>query len=504
MALRSVLLVGVMLSLLGSGWTAASAQDGYPGSPAWISLGPDSVTASPGETVSYTVSTGSSQTGFSGAVLVIVPDGLTVLGQPLCVSGCGRPFVTAGTAFTKIEASFDLYGDETASISFQVMADGNAPAGNSYQLVAYLIGGINTAGGSETAHATLTVGDVGADVTPEGGDPGVPPAADRDAYLSATPTSVRVAPGGSTLYFVQPIFWGTWGEDLPDYTVELRLPSGTSLPDEPICGPRQSTVPDGSTCKVGTEERSDGATVIISSPGFLDGNPNGLYVTVGFGSNVPVDTLLQIDVSLRVVGDSSESGQDDQSLGALVVDPSALWSRDEAGFISGLLEIQSGFTRQGETCDSDYVSGGTELALYEWGGAMLASTDVSPGRVGTASDGSDREACIFAFAFDGVAEFSVYMVSFMPVGDAPPCRACVLGFATPNEAADQVIVLQVGLPDVTETPAVEITDTDLDGLSDEDEATLGTDPTVADTDGDGASDRDGVLAGTDPLDPKSF
>lgn len=42
-------------------------------------------------------------------------------------------------------------------------------------------------------------------------------------------------------------------------------------------------------------------------------------------------------------------------------------------------------------------------------------------------------------------------------------------------------------------------DRDGDGLSDADEASLGTDPLLRDTDGDGASDEDEVRAGNDPL-----
>src|SRR4051794_24879513 len=44
-------------------------------------------------------------------------------------------------------------------------------------------------------------------------------------------------------------------------------------------------------------------------------------------------------------------------------------------------------------------------------------------------------------------------------------------------------------------------DADGDGLSDEEEADLGTDPADADSDGDGVSDGAEVDAGTDPLDP---
>jgi hypothetical protein len=46
-------------------------------------------------------------------------------------------------------------------------------------------------------------------------------------------------------------------------------------------------------------------------------------------------------------------------------------------------------------------------------------------------------------------------------------------------------------------------DTDGEGLSDEEEAILGTDPTKPDTDGDGFTDKEEVDAGTNPLDPNS-
>lgn len=52
-----------------------------------------------------------------------------------------------------------------------------------------------------------------------------------------------------------------------------------------------------------------------------------------------------------------------------------------------------------------------------------------------------------------------------------------------------------------EEEVIEVMDTDNDGLTDEEEAKLGTDPNKADTDGDGYSDKTEVDTGHDPLKP---
>lgn len=309
MVFRSMVLTVMLLSLLGGGWAPRSTQAAYQVSPHSIALGPDQTTAGPGEFVEYTTSVRSLQEAFSGFVLVVIPDGLTVTGQPYCQNGCGQPTVDVGTDGTQIEASIDVFGDESASLSFQVMVDTNATVGTSYGLTAYLLGGVNTAGSSETAFATLTV----TDAAPDSG-----PLDDRHAYLDVTPRLLRVAPGGSALYFIQPGFWGDWSANLPDYTVELQLPTGVGLPSEPICGPRQSVVPEVTTCDAIADEQGDGSIIVTARPGFVGENSNGLYVTAAFEANLPVDTLLQIDVSLSVPGDVPASAQHEQSLGALV------------------------------------------------------------------------------------------------------------------------------------------------------------------------------------------
>lgn len=61
------------------------------------------------------------------------------------------------------------------------------------------------------------------------------------------------------------------------------------------------------------------------------------------------------------------------------------------------------------------------------------------------------------------------------------------GGTNPNSAADDGTVASF--------------DTDGDGLTDAEEASVGTDPNLADTDGGGIDDLSELLAGLNPLDP---
>lgn len=436
MAFRSIVLIGLILSLLEGGGQTESVEAGYQTtSPYSISLGPDQATAGPGEFVEYSVHVSAfldTLDRFSGSVLVLIPDGLTVTGQPYCQNGCGQPAINVDTEGTQIESSFVISGDESASLTFQVVVDTDAIVGTPYSLTAYLLGGVNTAGSSETAFATLTVSET----APSSG-----PVDNRYAYLDITPRLLRVAPGGSALYFIQPGFWGDWSANLPDYTVELQLPLGVDLPSEPICGSRQSVAPEVSTCEIHTGKQEDGSILVVARPGFVGINSNGLYVTMAFESNLAIDTLIEIDISLNVSGDVPAPARNNkQSLGALVVDPSEVSSSNERGNVSGRYEVHSGYVPQGTSCA---ISGqAPELSLFEWGDTndALARMELPTGRIGTASDGTGSEVCIIEFRFEDVPEYSVYMVAQTMAGQADVCRACVWGLITPSQDADQVIV----------------------------------------------------------------
>jgi hypothetical protein len=75
-----------------------------------------------------------------------------------------------------------------------------------------------------------------------------------------------------------------------------------------------------------------------------------------------------------------------------------------------------------------------------------------------------------------------------------------------NPATNPTDIDDDGIPDYLdeEDQGGPTGDLDGDGLTNQREQELGTDPNVADTDGDGVDDSDEVDAGTDPLDPASF
>lgn len=98
-----------------------------------------------------------------------------------------------------------------------------------------------------------------------------------------------------------------------------------------------------------------------------------------------------------------------------------------------------------------------------------------------------------------VMNVNVPAVNVPAVANIPIAPVC--GNGTCETGEDSTNCLADCPAPAAPTPEV-VVDTDLDGLSDSEEATLGTDPTKIDTDDDGLTDREEAkIYGTDPLNP---
>lgn len=325
---RSMMVGMLVLSLLILGTSGINAQYGSPHS---ISLGPSQATAGPGEIVSYTVYVRTSAPSFRGSVLVDIPGGLSVVGQPSCATGCGQPVVSTGGGRPQIETSISIYGEETATFSFQLLVEASARAGTAFNLTAYLLGGVNTAGGSETAFATLVVGsgsESPSESRPASDQPGTD---DLEAWLYVSPGLLRVAPGATAVYFVQPVFWGDWSaSDATAVQVKVLLPSGVSLNGEPTCDRPVADAPDAD-CELQIEEKGGSSGVTLRAD-LSAGYVAGLFLPVAFSPDLEPGSALSIQSFFLVsgggpIGVSGDGGY--ESIRALVVDESQL--RSSAG-----------------------------------------------------------------------------------------------------------------------------------------------------------------------------
>ena len=126
----------------------------------------------------------------------------------------------------------------------------------------------------------------------------------------------------------------------------------------------------------------------------------------------------------------------------LIVQEESLMTPHGTGAVSGVMEIASGNSESGSTCTSTHSDSSTVLNLYKWGNStLLATTTVSAGILGNATDGSGRQSFFLPFSFDDVASsHSVYTVAKGPDYGDGPCRACVIGFVTSTKYADEVFV----------------------------------------------------------------
>ena len=168
-------------------------------------------------------------------------------------------------------------------------------------------------------------------------------------------------------------------------------------------------------------------------------------------------------------------------------------------------------------------NGGTVTDFGNFGGpvtgeAVSAGFVIPPNNGAAAAEGV---AVRFTFDINAGATPDLYPLSLgAPAGQTPDLENKL--FFQDGTTVVPIVSVQSGLLAVGQTCAGDLPeptvtgptgttptaptpnlDSDNDGLSDSDEAVLGTDPLDPDSDGDGVSDGDEVVLGTDPLDPDS-
>lgn len=247
-------IAALMLVLVAASAPMGHAQSTTRSERHWISLGPKLSSAAAGATVTYSVSVGTSSDYFPGEVSVTIPSGVTVIGQPVCSSGCWQPSVLQSSTGSQIQTTVTVRSGESASFSFPVQVDPTTAVGTTFQLTAYLLGGVNTAGSSETAFATLQV--MGSSVPPTSSRPNQP--LEDEPPISIEPDTLSVSPGEKARFRVKLAGDGSMGT----FLLTVTLPKGIQYTEAPACFsllPGQCLDADFETR---TNEASDGSTVV--------------------------------------------------------------------------------------------------------------------------------------------------------------------------------------------------------------------------------------------------
>jgi hypothetical protein len=400
-----------------------------------VGIDPSDQDAAPGAQLAFTVSGSTTQ---GGTVSVSIESGLTLTGNPTCYSSCRGPFVSERSDATTVEVTLD---GQVATFGLTVAVSPSANVGDTLNINAILVGGPQAV---EMSSATVLV--TAAAPTTESGNGGLLDT--RQAYLSVYPEAAQVTPSGDVLYFIQPIFWGDWGNRYPAYTIDVHIPAGMSPLFEPYCGERSSIIPMQSPCDATTQKNSDGSTTISTSPGYTSGVTNGIYLILKTDLGLSPNSSLSLSFNMSVpvaVGDERPKPVHSD---VIIVQEESLLTPQATEAVSGVMEITSGFSTSGSSCASTHPDPLTELDLYEWGNStLLATTMVTTGIRANATDGSGGQSCFLPFSFQDVpSSHSVYTVAKGPDYGDGPCRACVIGFLTSSKYADEVFVDRSQLP----------------------------------------------------------
>ncbi|MBI2645417.1 hypothetical protein HYW94_04570 [Candidatus Uhrbacteria bacterium] len=211
---------------------------------------------------------------------------------------------------------------------------------------------------------------------------------------------------------------------------------------------------------------------------FDDVNKQGAQTAPGGASQEPIDIFSEADASVPAAGDIMEEGVKTKGfpvkIVAIVAGAVVVLGLGGLGIYQFVLKKPAQAPVQEFTPEEPPVDFGGEAPLEdEGGGEKLPEEILTPTPTGEVPPGQPTEA----------------------IPEAPSAASPAQpGVPTPSPLAQPSVNVQVTPP----------TDSDGDGLSDDEEGRYGTDKNVVDTDNDGLSDREEIQVYTsNPLNPDS-
>lgn len=415
----------VLILLLGMGMlpgSSISAQSDHSS----ISFHPNIAEAPQGSMTSITLGASSSS---GGAVLVNIPQGLELIGEPYCYFGCTGLFVSRPDSYTAVEFNIEW---QTATIELYLMPSSSSPAGSRYSVIAYLVGGPTAV---KQASSTIVV------TAPR---PTIPaPATDADSGqygMSITPQTIRSADGGSWVYRIHPTAYAAPATNTV-FSLTVTLPSNVHTTSQPVCGPAASIVATHSTCEI--SESNDGT--IQAMIDYQSGPTEVVYIPVEFSSSESQETTHAGDVHMSVNVGTETLYTEQQEL--IVEVAESVFSLPATGIYPvAYIDIRDPRSLESPgSCGSGYLSDGDQVSITPWGdsGILDAYSSVVFSPI-TDQDGVFSGTCRAFIRFPSAGGYDFYTIVRGEPIDGHICRACYVGIIPITHLAVPVIEIVIG------------------------------------------------------------